>query len=117
MKCSAVPLLAAAFSLLSLSSVLHVASSQPAHQGGNEAQDTMYDLEGSTDDQLDGGSGDEFGSGGTDVGSGSSDVKPGGGNNPDCQLPPRGTFPEPASFESDVLPEIQCHLACVEHVS
>lgn len=87
--------------------------------GGNGVQDTMYDLEGSAEDQTEFDDEYESGSGGVAVpgsGSGSGEGLP-GGKNLNCQLPPRGTFPEPADFESDILPEIQCHLACIEHVS
>lgn len=104
---------------LALASLTHVTKVAPQQQnsntvGGNDVQppDTMYDLEGSGDN-LDLGSGDEYGSG---SGTGSGGGVPGGIES-DCQMPPSGTFPEPAAFESDVLPEIQCHLACAEHVS
>ena len=102
-----------ALTLISPTLVAKVAS-QRQDTGGNGVQDTMYDLEGSGEEQFLG-SGDEYGSGSIE-GSGSGDEST-NERAPDCLRPLSGTYPEPADFESDLLPEIRCHLACIEHVS
>ncbi len=96
----------AALILVSTTTLLLVPSAAAAGSGDeNGVQDTMYDLEGSADDM-------NQGSGGG--GSGSGEEPP---RINDCQKPPSGTFPEPTDFEDQVLPEIRCHLACMELVS
>ena len=101
---------ATALMLLSTTIILlpdHAAATPGGSGDNNGAQDTMYDLEGSTDDV-------NQGSGDTSDGSGS-----GSGEPPisDCRVPPSGTYPEPTDFEDQLLPEIRCHLACIELVS
>lgn len=82
--------------------------------GDNDgAQDTMYDLEGSADDMNQGSGGGGSRNGDSSEGSGSGSGRP---PVSDCREPPSGTFPEPTDFEDQVLPEIRCHLACVELV-
>ena len=113
-KLSLIALLVAILTLAS--TVVPFAAAEPGSgDSNNGVQDTMYDLEGSADDgdRFQGSSGDSN-NGGSGVGSGSGSDERSGRN---CQLPPTGTFPEPADFEDQVLSEIQCHLACVELVS
>ena len=83
-------------------SLLAPVASQQQDTGGDGLQDTMYDLEGSGDTEYESGSG----SGDEETSSGEP-----------CLAPTIGTYPEPAAFESDLLPEIRCRLACIEHVS
>lgn len=113
----AILLVSAALALILVSTELPVAAA--ADSGNNGAiQDTMYDLEGSGDesDRIQGSGGGSSDGGSGDAGSGTGS---GSGEPPtnDCQVPPSGTFPEPTNFEDQVLPEIRCHLACVELVS
>ena len=113
------PGIALAIATILVTSVLippEVATAQELPGSGAE-MDTMYDLEGSTGDQFLGSGDADTGSGSTGSGSGSGSGSGDGSPGRHCRLPPPGTFPEPAGYESDVLPEIQCHLACIEHVS
>ena len=115
MSTSALVLVATALILASTRSTTLLPSAAAAGSGDdNGVQDTMYDLEGSTDDMNQGSGGGGSRDGDTSEGSGS-----GSGERPvsDCQVPPSGTFPDPTDFEYQILPEIRCHLACVELVS
>lgn len=91
------------------------AATGPESGHGSGVQDTMYDLEGSADDDRNQGSS----GGGSRDGDSSEGSGSGSGERPvsDCQVPPTGTFPVPTDFEDQILPEIRCHLACVELVS
>lgn len=108
---STIAILAACALVLFSPSLLAPAAAQQQDTGGDGLQDTMYDLEGSGEEREYIGSGDaEY-----ESGSGSGDEATSGGE--PCLAPASGTYPEPAAFESDLLPEIRCHLACIEHVS
>lgn len=113
MSTSALLLVATALILASTTTIPSAAAAGSGSDADNGVQDTMYDLEGSTDDmnQGSGGGGSRDGDA-SDAGSGE-----GSGSGEDCQQPPSGTFPEPTDFEDQVLPEIRCHLACIELVS
>ena len=113
MSTSALLVLATALILVSTSALLPSAAAAGSGDD-NGVQDTMYDLEGSTDDMNQGSGGGGSRDGDSSEGSGS-----GSGERPvsDCRVPPSGTFPEPTDFEYQVLPEIRCHLACVDLVS
>jgi hypothetical protein len=103
--------------LVSTTTLLLVPSAVAAGSGDdNGVQDTMYDLEGSTDDMDQGSGGGGSRDGNSSEGSGGS---VNGEEEPriNCRLPPFGTYPVPTDFEYQVLPEIRCHLACVELVS
>ena len=114
MSTSALLLVATALILVSTTTI----PSAAAAGSDNGVQDTMYDLEGSTDDMNQGGSGG--GSRDGDASEAGSGEGSGSGEEPrirHCQQPPSSTFPEPTDFEDQILPEIRCHLACVELVS
>ena len=118
MSTSALLLVATALILVSTTTIPSAAA---AGSGSNDngVQDTMYDLEGSTDDMNQGSSGGGSRDGDASE-AGSGEGSGSGGDGPrisHCQQPPSGTFPEPTDFEDQILPEIRCHLACVELVS
>lgn len=114
-KLSVPSLLLVSTAALILVSTTVLPSAAAVGSGDNDGvQDTMYDMEGSADDTNQGSGGGGSRNGDSSEGSGS-----GSGERPtsDCHAPPSGTFPEPTDFEERVLPEIRCHLACVELVS